>query len=182
MAPPVTTPAKPEGAKGTQFPLWTSIPPTTRKVTMAPILIATITLLAPADSRTPRTSSKVSTNTIRNPGRLKYAPVQWPPAQTGMDHLSARCIPKASSCALVYPLKPTATATLLTTYSRIRSQPMIQAKISPRVAYTYSYATLGEIFAWTIGWDQIRENVRDNVARSEEIKLERQAAHGHGLT
>jgi len=31
-------------------------------------------------------------------------------------------------------LKPMATTTLLTTYSRMRSQPMIQAKISPSVA------------------------------------------------
>src|SRR5438270_7419704 len=31
-------------------------------------------------------------------------------------------------------------------------------------AYTYSYATLGEIFAWTIGWDLILEYVVSNVA------------------
>ncbi|HKR94926.1 MAG TPA: amino acid permease, partial [Candidatus Angelobacter sp.] len=31
-------------------------------------------------------------------------------------------------------------------------------------AYTYGYATLGEIFAWIIGWDLILEYVVSNVA------------------
>ena len=48
MAPPVTIPAKPEGAKGVQFAGFTSIPPTTRKVRMAPILIRTMMLLVSA--------------------------------------------------------------------------------------------------------------------------------------
>src|SRR5215468_9891328 len=140
MAPPVTMPAKPEGANGVQLAGFTSIPPTTRNVRIAPILTMTITLLASADSRTPRTSSNVRMKTIRNPGRLKYAPVQWPDANTGLAHLSGKVMPNAANCALEYPLKPTATATLLTTYSRIRSQPIIQAKISPSVAYEYVYA------------------------------------------
>src|SRR5208282_5047688 len=135
MAPQVTIPPKPEGAKGDQFAGFTSIPPTTKNVRIAPILTATMKLLASADSFTPRTSNSVRTNTIRNPGRLKYAPVHWPEAHTGLAHLSGNRIPNAANCAFVYPAKPTATATLLTTYSRIRSQPMIQAKISPRVAY-----------------------------------------------
>src|SRR5277367_2184555 len=127
MAPPVTIPANPDGANGVQLALLTSIPPTIKKVRIAPILIITITLLAPADSFTPRTNSSVRMNTIRKPGRLKYAPVQCPEAQTGLAHWLGRFKPKAASCALAYPLKPTATATLLTTYSRIKSQPMIQA-------------------------------------------------------
>ncbi len=61
------------------------MPPTTRKVRMAPILTSTITLLAPADSFTPRTSSKVRMKTIRKPGTLKYAPGPMPrsPHRTG---------------------------------------------------------------------------------------------------
>ena len=39
MAPPVTIPANPEGAKGVQLAGFTSIPPTTRNVRIAPILI-----------------------------------------------------------------------------------------------------------------------------------------------
>ena len=97
MAPPVTIPPKPDGAKGFQLAGCTNMPPTTRKVRIAPILMATITLLAPADSRTPRTSSRVKINTIRNPGRLKYAPVHCPAAHTGVDHLSERLRPNAAS-------------------------------------------------------------------------------------
>src|SRR5262249_27907218 len=106
----------------------------TRNVRIAPILIATITLLASADSRTPRTNNNVRTNTIKNPGTLKHAPVDPGGGETGLDQCAGRWMPNAASCAVEYPLKPTATATLLTTYSRIRSQPMIQAKISPSVA------------------------------------------------
>ena len=86
MAPPVTIPANPEGAKGVQFAGFTSMPPTTRKVRIAPILISTMTLLASADSFTPRTSNKVRIKTIRKPGTLKYAPVQCPDAHTGLAH------------------------------------------------------------------------------------------------
>src|SRR5437899_3356002 len=50
-----------------------------------------------------------------------------------------------------------ATATLPTAYSRIRSQPIIQA-------YTYAYATLGELIAWIIVWDLILEYAVGNVA------------------
>ena len=71
MAPPVTIPPKPEGAKGFQFAGFTSIPPTTRNVRMAPIFMATITLLASADSRTPRTSSKVKMKTIKKSGQIE---------------------------------------------------------------------------------------------------------------
>ena len=71
---------------------------------------------------------------------LKYAPVQCPDSQTGVDYLSGKLRPKDASCALVYALNPIATTTLLTTYSRIRSHPMIHAKISPSVAYEYVYA------------------------------------------
>ncbi len=28
---------------------------------------------------------------------------------------------------------------------------------SPAAAYTYAYATLGELFAWIIGWDLVLE-------------------------
>src|SRR5579863_4491339 len=101
MAPPVTTPPNPEGAKGFQLLGFTSAPPTTRKVRIAPILMATMMLLASADSRMPRTRSTVRMKMIRKAGKLKYAPVQWPDSQTGVDHLSGKFTPNEASCALV---------------------------------------------------------------------------------
>src|SRR5580700_4392026 len=128
MAPPVTIPAKPEGAKGTQLAGFTSIPPTTRKVRMAPIFTVTMMLLVSADSFTPRTSSSVRRKTMRKPGRLKYAPVHCPPAQTGLAHFSGKLRPKTASCAFVYQAKPTATATFETTYSRMRSPAVLPVR------------------------------------------------------
>src|SRR5690242_8759734 len=128
-------PPNPDGANGFQLLGLTSAPPTMRNTRIAPILIATMMLLASADSRMPRTSKTVKMKIIKNAGMLKYEPVQWPDSQTGVDHLSGKPMPNDASCALVYALNAIATTTLLTTYSRIRSQPMIQAKISPSVAY-----------------------------------------------
>src|SRR5579871_1182410 len=120
MAPPVTTPPNPEGANGFQLLGLTSAPPTTRNTRIAPILIATMMLLASADSRMPRTSKTVRMKMTRKAGTLKYAPVQCPDSQTGVDHRSGKFIPNVANCDLVYALNPIATTTLLTTYSRIK--------------------------------------------------------------
>src|SRR5215813_11808218 len=98
MAPPDKMPAKPDGAKGCQFAGLTSTPPTTRKVTMAPILTTTMMLLASADSLIPQTNKTVSTKTTRKAGKLKYEPVQ-PLSITGVDHLSGSINPKEASWA-----------------------------------------------------------------------------------
>src|SRR5262245_61171362 len=98
MAPPDRMPAKPDGAKGCQLLGFTSIPPTTRKVTMAPILTTTMMLLASADSLIPQTKRTVSTKTTKNAGKLKYDPVQ-PLSKTGVDHLSGSVNPKEASWA-----------------------------------------------------------------------------------
>src|SRR5579885_1425015 len=131
IAPPVTMPPKPDGANGFQLLGLTNAPPITRNTRIAPSLIATMMLLASADSRIPRTSKTVRMKIMRKAGTLKYEPVQCPDSHTGVDHLSGKFRPNDASCALVYELNPIATTTLLTTYSRMRSQPMIQAKISP---------------------------------------------------
>src|SRR5947207_8887523 len=101
MAPPVTMPPNPEGAKGFQLLEFTIAPPTTRKIRMALILINTMTLLASADSLIPRTSSTVRMKMIRNAGTLKYAPVQCPDSHTGVDHRSGKFKPNDDNCALV---------------------------------------------------------------------------------
>src|ERR1700677_1586002 len=101
MAAPVTMPPKPEGANGLQLLGFTRAPPTMRKIRIAPILTATITLLAFADSRTPRTSSTVRMKMIRKAGTLKYEPVQCPVSHTGVDHRSGRFRPNDESCDLV---------------------------------------------------------------------------------
>src|ERR1700722_13592442 len=100
-APPVTTPLNPDGGDGFPVLVCISDPPTTRKIRIAPILMATITLLASADSRIPRTNKTVRMKMMRNAGKLKYAPVQWPDSQTGVDQRSGKLRPKEASCALV---------------------------------------------------------------------------------
>ena len=45
-------------------------------------------------------------------------------------------------------------------------------------AYTYTYATLGEIFAWIIGWDLILEYVVSNMAVARRLQRICQGATG----
>src|SRR2546426_7333208 len=71
MAPPVSTPCQRLGMKGFQFAVFTYLTAKDTKTTMATNLIATIRLLASADSRMPITSNTVSSITIVKPGRLK---------------------------------------------------------------------------------------------------------------
>ncbi len=49
------------------------------------------------------------------------------------EHQAGICIPIAAMILTKYPDQPMATAMQATIYSRIRSQPMIQATISPMV-------------------------------------------------
>ena len=83
IAPPVRTPEYPLGMKGCQ--LWVSTLRAAPKMNsrMAPTLMITMMVLARADSRTPRTSSQVSSITIRNAGRLNHAPVALPSMKIG---------------------------------------------------------------------------------------------------
>src|SRR5437016_3059517 len=71
MAPPVSTPCQRLGMKGFQLAVFTYLTAKETKITMATSLIATIRLLASADSRMPITSNTVSSITIVKPGRLK---------------------------------------------------------------------------------------------------------------
>ncbi len=113
---------------------------------MADIFRITITLLASADSRMPRTRTTVNSITMRNAGMLK--PKCQPGAYSTSPFRSLKpdgryageiqrrdgCHPNQSNPSTRWAAKPTLTAMLLTAYSRIRSQPMIQAINSPMVA------------------------------------------------
>ena len=105
------------------------------KIRMAMIFTVTMQLLVPALSRMPRTRITVSIITTRNPTKLKKEPVsRSESSKTGLLTLAGSRRPNPLSKLSIYAEKPTATAMLLTAYSRIRSQPMIQATSSPSVA------------------------------------------------
>ena len=94
-------------------------------------LTTTMTMFVRALSRTPRTRTNVIARTMNTAGRLNT-----PPSDGDAEIACGSLKPKAASKnALRLPPQPTATAATDTPYSRIRSQPMIHATSSPRVAY-----------------------------------------------
>ncbi len=117
---------------GDQFSGLTNVKPAAMKNSTAASLMATITALKRALSRTPTTSSPVMNSTMIAAGRLITAPSV---AQGDAVIHTGRCRPKPARMRWKYPLQPTATVIDPTAYSRMRSQPIIQAKISPSVAY-----------------------------------------------
>ena len=70
---------------------------------------------------------------MRTAGRLISAPSTPAPGDALIQ--TGRLMPKPARIRWKYPLQPTATVMDPTAYSRIRSHPIIQAKISPSVAY-----------------------------------------------
>src|SRR5690242_15845053 len=124
---------KPCGMNGCRFFELKLISATMMKNVSTTSLSPTMTRLAPALSRTPRTSSSVIASTMNTAGRLKT-----PPSDGDLLIASGMLQPNAESRnALTLPPQPTATPATDTPYSRIRSQPMIQATSSPMVAYEY---------------------------------------------
>ena len=101
---------------------------------------ATITVLNRADSRMPTTSSAVIIAMMTMAGMFRMAPVDNHACcaasnENGDDtYRSGRMRPKSLTKLTTYPDQPMATAIAPTAYSRIRSQPMIQAISSPNVA------------------------------------------------
>ena len=103
---------------------------TTMKNSSTTSLTTTMIVLTRALSLAPRTSSAVIASTMITAGRLKI-----PPSSGEVAKFSGIWKPKASSRKMLkFAPQPTATAAMDTPYSRIRSQPMIQATSSPRVA------------------------------------------------
>ena len=70
---------------------------------------------------------------MKTAGRLNLPPSPGGPASDSGSEIPNRL----SIRSLKYWPQPTATAATETAYSRIRSQPMIQAISSPMVAYVY---------------------------------------------
>ena len=99
----------------------------------------TMMLLIRVDSLVPNISSAVRMMTIKTAGRLQIAVASVPSASftawpVASAHWGGMWMPKLPSRLTKYPDQPTATVDAPMAYSRIRSQPMIQAKISPTVA------------------------------------------------
>src|SRR3954454_3046657 len=129
-------PSTPAGANGVKCWVLKLASATTMKNSRMSSLIATMTRFTRALSVTPRTSSNVIARTTKTAGTLKT-----PPSDGDLAIASGNENPNAASRkALRLPPQPTAIAATETPYSRIRSQPMIQATISPSVAYVYVYA------------------------------------------
>ena len=93
-------------------------------------LIATMIVFARAVSRTPIISTAVTASTRKAAGTFTVPPS---PGGLAIDSGSERPNSESSSSLKYWP-QPTATAAIETPYSRIRSQPMIQAASSPSVA------------------------------------------------
>jgi hypothetical protein len=83
-----------------------------------------------ADCLIPITSSADTSSTMTAAGRLKRPG----PAPGGAASAAGIVMPRSRAKLTKYPDQPTATVETLSAYSRIRSQPMIQAKSSPTVA------------------------------------------------
>src|SRR3954463_8260169 len=132
----VTTPSTPSGANGLRLPPSNTVTPTTRKNARTASLMNTMIVLKRVLSRMPMQSTAVIASTMKTAGRLND-----PPSPGGAASESGSVKPNSESARLLkYWPQPTATAATDTAYSRIRSQPMIHAAISPSVAYEYVYA------------------------------------------
>src|SRR2546428_11304369 len=135
--------------------MWPS--PTATMSRMIVTLRMTMKLLTVADSLMPMTSTVDIRMTMKTAGRLIHAPVNISPAfvQPAIAAWTLavvhHCVGEAASCAgndipkllsreAKWPDQPTPTVAAPAAYSRTKSQPMIQATISPMVAYEDVYA------------------------------------------
>jgi hypothetical protein len=135
MEAPVSTPENPCGENGVQLPGLIARYAPRQKIAMARILMKTIAVLVSALSFTPRTRIHVTASVMSRAGMLKI-PCGSPGAgKCGYAIAAGSCTPnRFFPRSWRYAENPTATDMLETAYSRIRSHPMIQAKISPRIA------------------------------------------------
>src|SRR5882672_6581450 len=135
--------------------MWPSPTATTRRMIVT--LSMTMKLLTVADSLMPMTSTVDMRMTMNTAGRLIHAPVKMSPtfAHPATAAVTFACehhcvgepascagnvMPKLLSSETKWPDQPTPTVAAPAAYSSTRSHPMIQATISPIVAYEYVYA------------------------------------------
>ena len=102
---------------------------TATKTAIVSSFTVTIAALSLALCFTPAINMNMSARMMPMAGRLTI-----PPAAGPLVKYSGNPIPIAVSALLKYPLQPLATAATETPYSRIKSQPMIQAMTSPKAA------------------------------------------------
>src|SRR3984957_16193384 len=124
----------------TQFAVLKAGAAQTMKSPMTASFTATMTVLTRADSRMPTTSNAVIIRMITMAGTFRVAPVYDHACcaasnENGDDtNRAGRISPKSRAKLTTYPDQPMETAIAPTAYSRIRSQPMIQAINSHSVA------------------------------------------------
>jgi hypothetical protein len=130
----VSTDAEPCGWNGVKWSALKAVKAAPMKKIRMPSLSTTMTRLALALSRVPSISRPMMTRTMNTAGMLND-PLGAPSAKVAVDQRSGIATPNAdSSRALRFAPHPAATAAHETPYSRIRSQPITKATISPRVA------------------------------------------------
>ncbi len=115
------------GMNGVRFSRFTYAAPATTNTTSTIALMPTSSVLVSADCLMPMMSRPATTSTMTAAGRLNTG---VGPARDG-----GIVMPTSRARLTKYPDQPTATVDVLSAYSRIRSQPMIQANSSPTVAY-----------------------------------------------
>src|SRR6187455_1598214 len=124
---------------GDQLPVLMNIEPAAITSNTTATLMMTITALTFADSWMPTTSKAVTSTVMSTAGRLKTAVTADPSASVMTDpgaalNAAGNWMPTSCRKLITYPDHPTATVAAPSAYSRMRSQPMIQATNSPRVA------------------------------------------------
>src|SRR5690242_12744165 len=130
------------GMNGCQFARLMYAAPNAANNSSTTTLITTMPVLSPADSRMPMMSNTEIASTTTAAGMLKMPCTVAPPGSAtsepgGPAHWAGMPNPKPWRKLCTLPAHPTAIVDAPSAYSRIRSQPMIHAKISPNVAYAY---------------------------------------------
>src|SRR5579872_2056980 len=133
----VTIPRTPSGANGMNSCPRTAPMHASTNTTIAKTCSHTIALFVEDDSLMPIASRIEIARTIAN---AKMSMLEPPDERCAVRAQTGSVIPNPPRTFCAYDDHDDATGAALIPYSRIRSQPMIHATISPSVAYAYVYA------------------------------------------